>query len=70
MRQNSRIEHRKKTSQQERCVRRDAWDLAKSVYTLNKKDKVTFFSSSEVWSLTAPSSKKPEERDFVVDSGA
>ena len=42
----------------------------KDVYTLKSKDKATFFSPSEVWSLPAPSSKKLEEREFVVDSGA
>ena len=51
------------TLQKERCVRREDWDLAKNVNMLNAKDKATFFSPSEVWSLPAPSSKKPEERD-------
>ena len=37
---------------------------------LNDKDKTTFFSPSEVWSLPAPSSKKPEERELVVAYGA
>ena len=56
--------------QQERCARREAWDSAKSVYKLNEKDKATFFSPSEVWSFSAPSSKKPEEKEFVVDPRA
>ena len=51
------------TFQKERCARREAWDLAKNVFVLNEKDKATFFSPSEVWSLPAPFSKKPEERD-------
>ena len=51
--------------QRERCARREAWDLAKSVFQLNEKDKATFFSPSEVWSSTAPFSKKPEESEFV-----
>ena len=34
------------------------------------KDKATFYSPSEVWSLPAPSSTKPEERTFETDSGA
>ena len=42
----------------------------KKVHKLNDKDKATFYSPSEVWSLLAPSSKKREEREFVVDSGA
>ena len=58
------------TLQQERCARREAWDSAKKVHKLNDKDKATFFSLSEVWSLPAPSSKKPEEGELVVDSGA
>ena len=66
------LEHRtqEETLQPERSARREALDLAKNVCTLNEKDNVTFFSPSEVWSLPAPSSKKLEERDFVVDSGA
>ena len=55
--------------QQERCARGQAWELVKHVCKLSDKDKATFFSPSEVWSLPAPSSKKLEEREFVVDSG-
>ena len=55
-------EHRKKPLQQERCASREAWDLAKHVHKLHDKDKATFFSSSEGWSLPAPSWKNPEER--------
>ena len=55
---------------QERCARRDGWEMAKSIHKLKEKDKATFYSLSEVWSLPAPSSTKPEERGFVVDSGA
>ena len=35
-----------------------------------EKDKATFLSPSEVSSLPAPSITKPQEREFVVDSGA
>ena len=35
-----------------------------------RRNKTTFFSLSENWCLPAPSTIKPEERDFVVDSGA
>ena len=35
-----------------------------------KKDKATFFSPANEWRLPAPSVIKPQERDFVVDSGA
>ena len=53
------------TLQRERCARREAWDLAKSVFQLNEKDKATFFSLPEVWSSTAPFSKKLKESEFV-----
>ena len=69
-RQNSSEEHMKKTLQQERCVRRDAKDLTNNVYMLKNKEKATFCSPNEAWVMLAPSSKKPEEREFVVDSGA
>ena len=55
------------TLQQERCVRREAWDLATHVHKLNNKDKATFCSPSEVWSLT---STIFEERELVVDCRA
>ena len=35
-----------------------------------EKHKTAFFSPSENWCLPAPSTLKPEEREFVVDSGA
>ena len=34
------------------------------------KDKATSFSPAEEWVLQAASTKEPEEREFVVDSGA
>ena len=58
------------TLQQERCARRETWDLANSVHELKTKEKVTFESPTEAWVMPVPSSKKPEEREFVVDSGA
>ena len=56
--------------QQERCAQREAWDLATNVYQLKAKHKDTFYSPTEAWVRRAPSSKKPEKRDFVVDSRA
>ena len=50
------------TVKQERCARRDAWELAKDVRKLKKKDSQDTFYS--------PASTKPEERHFVIDSGA
>ena len=59
---------KKRRLRQERCARRDAWELAKRVRKLNEKHKATFFSPSDVSCLPAPSSVSPEEREFVVDS--
>ena len=53
---------------QERFVRRVAWTMARNLPKPKEKDKTTFLSLSEVWSLPAPSSTKPEERKIVVDS--
>ena len=58
------------TEWQERCAREAAWKLAKSVLKLKEKNKAAFFSPSENRCLPAPSTLKPEEREFVVDSGA
>ena len=58
------------TEWQERCAWEAAWRLAKSILKLNEKIKAAFFSPSENWCLPAPSTLKPEEREFVVDSGA
>ena len=54
---------------QEQSAREAAWMLAKSVLKLKEKNKATFFSPSENRCLPA-SNLKPEEREFVVDSGA
>ena len=58
------------TEWQERCAREAAWRLAKNILKLKEKQKSTFFSPSENWCLPAPSTIKPEESEFVVDSGA
>ena len=54
---------------QERCARGGAWRLAKSVFKLKEHERATFFSPSESRCLPA-STLKPEEREFVVHSGA
>ena len=41
-----------------------------NTYKLKESDKATFFSLAEEWVLLAASTKEPEERKFVVDSGA
>ena len=59
------------TEWQEQGARREAaWRLAKSVLNLKEQERATFFSPSENRCLPAPSNLKPEEREFVVDSGA
>ena len=57
------------TEWQEQGAREAAWKLAKSVFYLKERDRATFFSPSESWCLPA-ANLKPEEREFVVDSGA
>ena len=57
------------TEWQERCAREAAWRLAKNIQKLKEKNKAAFFSPSENRCLPA-SNPKPEERAFVVDSGA
>ena len=58
------------TERQERCVREAAWRLAKNILKFKEKHKTAFFSLSENWCLPSPSTIKPEEVEFVVDSGA
>ena len=57
------------TEWQEQGAREAAWKLAKSVLKLKEKNKAAFISPSENRCLPA-SNLKPEEREFVVDSGA
>ena len=58
------------TLHQESCVRRLAWNLAKSVHKLQEVDKATLYSPIEAGATLAPTPRSPEERAFVVDSGA
>ena len=57
------------TEWQEQGAREAAWKLAKNVLKLKEHQRATFFSSPDNWCLLA-STLKPEEREFVVDSGA
>ena len=57
------------TEWQEQGAREAAWKLAKSVLKVKEHERATFFSPSENRCLPA-STLKPEEREFVVDSGA
>ena len=54
---------------QEQGAREAAWKLAKNVFKLKEHQRAAFFSPSENRCLPA-STLKPEEREFVVDSGA
>ena len=58
------------SARQQRCARGKAWDLAKNIQKLKQKDKAAFYSPAEEWVLLAASTNEPEERQFVVDSGA
>ena len=58
------------TERQERCAQSKAWDLAKNTYKVKANNTAAFFSPAEEWILPAGSTKEPEEREFVVDSGA
>ena len=60
---------REETEWQELGAREAAWKLAKSVFKLKEHEKAAFFSSPENRCHLA-SCLKPEEREFVVDSGA
>ena len=57
------------TEWQEQGAREAAWKLAKNVLKIKEHERATFFSPSENRCLPA-STLKPEEREFVVDSGA
>ena len=57
------------TQRQEQGSREAAWRLAKSVLKFKEKNKAAFFSPLENRCLPA-SNLEPEEREFVVDSGA
>ena len=58
------------TEWQERCAREAAWELAQKIPKLKEKNVTAFSSPSEDWCLPAPSTLNPEEKEFVVDSGA
>ena len=57
------------TEWQEQGAREAAWKLVKNVLKLKEHQRAAFFSLSENRCLPA-STLKPEEREFVVDSGA
>ena len=57
------------TEWQEQGACEAAWKLAKNVSKIKEHERATFFSPSDNRCLPA-STLKPEEREFVVDSGA
>ena len=67
--QNLRIGLRKRQSGKSKVPLEAACKLAKNVLKLKEHERATFFSPSENRCLPA-SNLKPEEREFVVDSGA
>ena len=62
----------KDTLKQERCARRESWDLAKKCLQAQKKGGkgCVLLSCRSVGNADTLSSTKPEEHEFVVDSGA
>ena len=59
------------TLHQEGFARKAAWVLAKNIYKLENSDKATFYVPGEDKGMSTPvTSKRPEEREFVVDAGA
>ena len=58
------------TERQQRCARSKAWNLARNIYKLKERDEAAFYFTAEEWVLLDASTKEPEEREFVVDSGA
>ena len=69
MLQNFEDRSKEETEWQEQGASETAWKLAKNVLKLKEHERATFFSSPENRCLPA-STLKPEEREFVVDSGA
>ena len=56
---------------QERCSRKAAWDMTKNIYKLTNSDKASFYVPGEAKGMsTSVTSKRPDEREFVVDPGA
>ena len=44
--------------------------FCENIYKFKNSDKTTFFSPTEAKVMPAPTSKRPEDREYVVDSGA
>ena len=70
MLQNLRIVHKKRQSGKSKVPAKQRGSWLKISENFKEKHKTAFFSPSENWCLPAPSTLKPKEREFVVDSGA
>ena len=57
-------------SKQESWAHKAAWDLATNIHKFKNKNRASFCRPVEIRGIPAPISKSPEEREFVVDSGA
>ena len=58
------------TGRQERCAQSKAWNLAKKNYKAqSERQDYILLACKKKWVLPAASTKEPEEREFVVDSG-
>ena len=53
--------------ERERCARKAAWDWANKLYQITNSDKTQFLLLVKF--VNVDSLKRPEEREFVVDSG-
>ena len=62
--------HKTKPCTKKDAPRRVPWHLAKSVYKLTNTNIATLYSPIPARATPAPTSKSPQEREFVVDSGA
>ena len=60
----------RKPSTQKRCARIATWDLAKNICKLKNSDGTTLYTPIEARVMPAPTSTRPEESEFSVDSGA
>ena len=70
MRQNLRIGLKKRRNGKSDVPVKQRGGWANNILKLMKKHETTFFSLSEKWCLSVPSTIQPEEKEFVVDSGA
>ena len=52
------------TLQQERCARRESWDLSKKMSRSSRQGTATFFSLAEAWTMFAPSWIKRSETSW------